>query len=66
MGTFILCLRRHPCMLGPIISSLHEMVGPNKNLLTLFLAHTSAGEVERLMIEMVNQCEADNRISEVF
>jgi hypothetical protein len=42
------------------------MVGYNKNLLTLFMAHGSAGEVAMLMIEMFNQCESDNQVSEIF
>lgn len=57
MSTLILCLRRHSCQLTSIIRTLTEMVGYNRNLLTLFLNNGSSNEVTLLMIEMVNQCE---------
>lgn len=66
MPTLILCLRRHGCQLGPIIKSLTEIIGYNKNLLTLFLGNGSADEVALLMIEMINQSEAENQLQEVF
>lgn len=66
MSTLILCLRRHSCQVGPIIKALTEMVGYNKNLLSLFISHGSANEVNLLMIEMFNQCEAENQVSEIF
>lgn len=58
MPTLILCLRRHSCMLGSIIHAINEMVGHNKNLLTLFSMNSSAGETILLMVEMANQYEA--------
>lgn len=61
MPTLVLCLRRHSCMVGPIVRAINEMVGHNKNLLTLFLMNASVGEVDLLMVEMANQYETSGR-----
>lgn len=53
-------------MLGPIVQAIHEMVGHNKNILTLFLINASAPEVQLLMLEMVGQCESQGRANEAF
>lgn len=42
------------------------MIGYNKNLLTLFISHGCSNEVNLLMIEMFNQCEAESQVSEIF
>jgi hypothetical protein len=58
MSTFILSLRRHGGQLGPIIKSLTEIIGYNKNLLSLFLANSNINEVALFMIQMINQGES--------
>jgi hypothetical protein len=48
-------------MVGPIVRAINEVVGHNKNLLTLFLMNASVGEVDLLMVEMANQYETSGR-----
>lgn len=55
MPTLIMCLRRHGGQLGPIIRALTEIIGYNKNILSIFLANGNINEVTLLMIQMINQ-----------
>jgi hypothetical protein len=55
MPTFVLCLRRHGGQLAPIIKALTEIIGYNKNLLSLFVSNGNSNEAALLIIQLINQ-----------
>lgn len=57
MATFILSQRRHPIQVRPIIHSLLDILGYNKNLLAFIQSHSHQNEITMMTLELLNIAE---------
>lgn len=57
ISTYLLCIRRHTCLISLIAQSIITILGFNKNILDLVLANASLKEAAELFIELINLAE---------